>query len=56
VLAPVHSTSPKDGTIPKEAFAIDRETDTVTCPQGKTAADLQAQAESQATEAAKRDR
>jgi hypothetical protein len=37
VLAPVHSTSPKDGTIPKEAFAIDLETDTVTCPQGKTA-------------------
>jgi hypothetical protein len=37
VLAPVHSTSPKDGTIPKEAFAIDLETETVTCPQGKTA-------------------
>ena len=37
VLAPVHSTSPKDGTIPKEAFEIDLETDTVTCPQGKTA-------------------
>jgi hypothetical protein len=37
VLAPVHSTSPKDGTIPKEAFAIELETDTVTCPQGKTA-------------------
>jgi hypothetical protein len=37
VLAPVHSTSPKDGTVPKEAFAIDLETDTVTCPQGKTA-------------------
>jgi transposase len=37
VLAPVHSTSPKDGTIPKEEFAIDPETDTVTCPRGKTA-------------------
>jgi transposase len=37
VLAPVHSTSPKDGTIPKDEFAIDLETDTVTCPQGKTA-------------------
>jgi hypothetical protein len=36
VLAPVHSTSPKDGTIPKQAFAIDLETDTVTCPEGKT--------------------
>jgi hypothetical protein len=33
VLAPVHSTSPKDGTVPKEAFAIDLETDTVTCPR-----------------------
>jgi hypothetical protein len=37
VLAPVHSSSPKGGTIPKERFAIDLETDTVTCPQGKTA-------------------
>jgi hypothetical protein len=37
MLAPVHSSSPKEGTIPKEAFAIDLETDTVTCPQGKTA-------------------
>jgi hypothetical protein len=36
VLAPVHSTSPKDGTIPKDEFRIDLETDTVTCPQGKT--------------------
>lgn len=36
VLAPVHSTSPKDGTIPKDEFAIDLETDTVTCPQGNT--------------------
>jgi transposase len=36
VLAPVHTTSPKDGTIPKDEFAIDLETDTVTCPQGKT--------------------
>jgi transposase len=36
VLAPVHSTSPKDGTIPKEEFQIDLETDTVTCPQGNT--------------------
>ena len=45
VLAPVHSSSPKDGTIPKERFAIDLETDTVTCPQGKTRADLQAKSE-----------
>jgi transposase len=37
VLAPVHSTSPKDGTIAKEEFEIDLETDTVTCPRGKTA-------------------
>jgi transposase len=37
VLAPVHSTSPKDGTIPKDEFAIDLETETVTCPRGKTA-------------------
>jgi hypothetical protein len=36
VLAPVHSTSPKDGSIPKDEFRIDLETDTVTCPQGKT--------------------
>jgi transposase len=36
VLAPVHSTSPKDGAIPKDEFRIDLETDTVTCPQGKT--------------------
>lgn len=37
VLAPVHSTSPKDGMIPKEEFAIDLASDTVTCPGGKTA-------------------
>ena len=36
VLAPVHSSSPKRGTIPKEEFRIDLEADTVTCPQGKT--------------------
>jgi transposase len=36
VLAPVHSSSPKDGAIPKDEFRIDLETDTVTCPQGKT--------------------
>ena len=36
VLAPVHSTSPKDGTLPKDAFQIDLDNDTVTCPQGKT--------------------
>ena len=36
VLAPVHSSSPKDGTIAKEKFRIDLEADTVTCPQGKT--------------------
>ena len=33
VLAPVHSSAPKDGAIPKERFAIDLESDTVTCPQ-----------------------
>jgi Transposase DDE domain len=33
VLAPVHSTSPKDGAIPKDAFEIDLEADTVTCPR-----------------------
>jgi transposase len=37
VLAPVHSTSPKDGAIAKDEFQIDLEADTVTCPQGKTA-------------------
>jgi transposase len=37
VLAPVHTTSPRDGTIPKDEFAIDLETDTVTCPRGNTA-------------------
>jgi Transposase DDE domain len=36
VLAPVHSSSPKDGTIPKERFVIDLESDTVTCPEGKS--------------------
>ena len=36
VLVPVHSTSPKNGTIPKDAFEIDLEADTVTCPQGNT--------------------
>lgn len=36
VLAPVHSTSPKDGAIPKERFQIDLESDTVTCPEGKS--------------------
>jgi transposase len=36
VLAPVHSSSPKDGKIPKERFAIDLDSDTVTCPEGKT--------------------
>lgn len=36
VLARVHSTSPKDGTIPKEAFGIDLQNETVTCPQGHT--------------------
>ena len=36
MLAPVHSTSPKDGAIPKERFAIDLDSDTVTCPEGKT--------------------
>jgi Transposase DDE domain/Transposase domain (DUF772) len=37
VLAPVHSTSPKDGTIAKDEFKIDLEADTVTCPAGNTA-------------------
>jgi len=36
VLAPVHSSSPKEGAIAKEKFRIDLEADTVTCPQGKT--------------------
>ena len=36
VLAPVHSSSPKHGTIPKDAFTIDLQADTVTCPQGHT--------------------
>jgi transposase len=36
VLAPVHSSSPQDGTIPKEQFVIDLDSDTVTCPQGHT--------------------
>jgi transposase len=36
VLAPVHSSSPKDGTIPKDRFKIDLESDTVTCPEGHT--------------------
>ena len=36
VLAPVHSSSPKDRTIPKDQFKIDLESDTVTCPQGHT--------------------
>jgi transposase len=37
VLAPVHSSSAKDGAIAKDEFQIDLEADTVTCPQGKTA-------------------
>lgn len=36
VLAPVHSSSPKHGAIPKDAFTIDLQADTVTCPQGHT--------------------
>ncbi|MBV9726966.1 MAG: transposase [Gammaproteobacteria bacterium] len=36
VLAPVHSSSPRDGTIAKDEFKIDLESDTVTCPQGHT--------------------
>jgi Transposase DDE domain len=32
VLAPADTTSPKDGVIPKDAFAIDLEASTVTCP------------------------
>jgi transposase len=36
VLAPVHSSSPKEGVIAKEEFRIDLEADTVTCPQGRT--------------------
>jgi transposase len=38
VLAPVHSSSPKDGTLAKDEFKIDLEADTVTCPAGNTAA------------------
>ncbi|MCA1701514.1 MAG: transposase, partial [Actinobacteria bacterium] len=34
VLAPVHSSSPKNDTIPKDAFTIDLAADTVTCPEG----------------------
>ena len=37
VLALVHSSSPKEGTIAKEEFAIDLASDTVTCPRGKPA-------------------
>jgi hypothetical protein len=37
VLAPVHSSSPREGTIPKDEFQIDLETNTVTRPRGKTA-------------------
>jgi Transposase DDE domain len=37
VLAPVDTTSPKDGAIAKDAFAIDLEAGTVTCPRGETA-------------------
>jgi transposase len=36
VLAPVHSSSPKQGAIAKEHFEIDLDADTVTCPQGHT--------------------
>jgi hypothetical protein len=36
VLAPVHSSSPREGVTSKEEFRIDLEADTVTCPQGKT--------------------
>ncbi len=35
VLAPVHSSSPKEGAIAKEEFRIDLDEDTVTCPQGR---------------------
>src|SRR5439155_22183458 len=37
VLAPVHSSSAKDGTIAKEEFVIDLARETVTCPRGKRA-------------------
>ncbi len=37
VLAPVDTTSPKDGAIAKDAFAVDLEAQTVTCPRGETA-------------------
>ena len=37
VLAQVASTSPKDGTLTKDAFAIDLDAGTVTCPRGETA-------------------
>lgn len=37
VLAPVDTTSPKDGVLAKDAFAIDLDRGTVTCPRGETA-------------------
>jgi hypothetical protein len=37
VLAPVHTTSPSDGTFGKDDSAIELQTDTVTCPRGKRA-------------------
>lgn len=37
VLAPVDTTSSKDETVPKTAFAVDLEAGTVTCPRGETA-------------------
>jgi transposase/IS5 family transposase len=36
VLAPVHSSSPKDGPLAKDEFKIDLDADTVTCPAGNT--------------------
>ncbi len=36
-LAPLDTTSPKDGTLPKDTFAIDLVAGTVTCPGGETA-------------------
>ena len=38
MLAPVHSSSPKSATIPKDAFTIDLQSATVTCPEGNTTA------------------
>ena len=45
VLAPVHTTSPRGGTIAKDGFRIDLDEDTVNLPAGQDRADLQAATE-----------